>query len=63
MPSLFVRKRNAGDTQPVLATRTSGVGASARSLVYADDILLSALIANNNTIGAPRWGLVAPEEN
>ncbi|WP_022724157.1 TonB-dependent receptor domain-containing protein, partial [Rhodopseudomonas sp. B29] len=62
MPSLFVRKRNAGDTQPVLATRTAGVGASARSLVYADDILLSALIANNNTIGAPRWGLVAPEE-
>ncbi|CAN5280486.1 TonB-dependent receptor [soil metagenome] len=62
MPSLFVRKRNNGDTQPVLATRTAGVGASARSLVYADDILLSALIANNNTIGAPRWGLVAPEE-
>ena len=62
LPSLFVRKRNNGDTQPVLATRTSGVGASARSLVYADDILLSALIANNNTIGAPRWGLVAPEE-
>src|SRR4051812_43713527 len=27
MPSLFVRKRNNGDTQPVLATRTSGVGA------------------------------------
>ncbi|MDB5503578.1 MAG: TonB-dependent receptor [Tardiphaga sp.] len=62
MPSLFVRKRNAGDTQPVLATRTAGVGASARSLVYADDILLTALIANNNTLGAPRWGLVAPEE-
>jgi iron complex outermembrane receptor protein len=62
LPSLFVRKRNNGDTQPVLATRTSGLGASARSLVYADDILLSALIANNNSIGAPRWGLVAPEE-
>ncbi|WP_375412787.1 TonB-dependent receptor [uncultured Bradyrhizobium sp.] len=62
LPSLFVRKRNYGDTQPVLATRTSGLGASARSLVYADDILLSALIGNNNTIGAPRWGLVAPEE-
>ncbi len=57
-----MRKRNNGDTQPTLATRTSGVGASARSLVYADDILLSSLIANNNTIGAPRWGLVAPEE-
>lgn len=62
LPSLFVRKRNNGDTQPVLATRTSGIGSSARSLVYADDILLSALIANNNTLGAPRWGLVAPEE-
>ena len=61
-PSLFVRKRNNGDTQPVLATRTWGVGSSARSLVYADDILLSALIANNNSIGAPRWGMVAPEE-
>lgn len=62
LPSLFVRKRNNGDTQPVLATRTSGLGASARSMVYADDILISALIGNNNTIGAPRWGLVAPEE-
>lgn len=62
LPSLFVRKRNFGDTQPVLATRTWGVNASARSLVYADGVLLSALIANNNSIGAPRWGLVAPEE-
>jgi iron complex outermembrane receptor protein len=62
MPSIFVRKRNYGDTQPVMATRTWGVNSSARSLVYADDVLLSALIANNNTIGAPRWGMVAPEE-
>lgn len=62
MPSLFVRKRNYGDTQPVLATRTWGVNSSARSLVYADDTLLTALVANNNTIGAPRWGLVTPEE-
>ncbi|WP_457798752.1 TonB-dependent receptor [Methylocystis sp. S23] len=62
MPSLFVRKRNNGDTQAVLQTRTWGVGSSARSLVYADDLLLTALIGNDNTIGAPRWGLVAPEE-
>jgi iron complex outermembrane receptor protein len=62
LPSLFVRKRNYGDTQPVLATRTWGVGSSARSLVYVDDIPISALIANNNTIGAPRWGVVAPNE-
>ncbi len=62
LPSLFVRKRNNGDTQPVLETRTWGVNSSARSLEYVDDVLISALIANNNTIGAPRWGLVAPEE-
>jgi iron complex outermembrane receptor protein len=62
LPSLFIRKRNYGDTQPVLATRTWGVGSSARTLVYVDDILISALIANNNTIGAPRWGVVSPEE-
>ena len=61
-PGLFVRKRNYGDNQSVLATRTSGLGASARSLIYADDILLSSLIANNNTLGVPQWGLVAPEE-
>jgi iron complex outermembrane receptor protein len=62
LPSLFVRKRNYGDTQPVLATRTWGVGSSARTLVYIDDIPISALIANNNTIGAPRWRMLAPGE-
>jgi len=61
LPSLFVRKRNIGDTQPVLATRTWGVGSSARTLVYVDDVPISALIANNNTLGAPRWGMVAPD--
>ncbi len=61
-PSLFVRKRNDGDTQAVLATRTWGLSSSARSLVYMDDILITALIGNDNSIGAPRWGLVAPEE-
>ncbi len=60
LPSIFVRKRNYGDTQPVVASRVWGVGSSARSLVYADGVLLSALIANNNVIGAPRWGLVPP---
>jgi iron complex outermembrane receptor protein len=61
-PSLFVRKRHIGDTQAPLATRTSGVGASARSLIYADGILLSALIGNNNSFASPRWGMVSPEE-
>jgi iron complex outermembrane receptor protein len=62
LPSLFVRKRHVGDTQSPLATRTSGVGASARSLIYADGLLLSALIGNNNTSASPRWGMVSPEE-
>lgn len=61
LPSIFVRKRNYGDTQPVLATRTWGVNSSARTLVYVDDIPITALIANNNTIGAPRWGVISPE--
>jgi iron complex outermembrane receptor protein len=62
LPSLLLRKRNYGDTQPVLGTRTWGINSSARSLVYVDDIPISALISNNNTNGAPRWGLVSPEE-
>jgi iron complex outermembrane receptor protein len=62
LPSLFVRKRHIGDTQAPLATRTSGVGASARSLIYADGVLLSALIGNNNSFASPRWGMVSPEE-
>src|SRR5689334_4136687 len=61
-PSLLVRKRHIGDTQAPLATRTSGVGSSARSLIYADGVLLSALIGNNNSFASPRWGMVSPEE-
>lgn len=61
LPSVFLRKRNFGDTQAVLATRTWGVGSSARTLVYIDDIPISALIANNNTLGAPRWGIISPD--
>jgi iron complex outermembrane receptor protein len=62
LPSLLVRKRNAGDNQAVLATRTWGLNSSARTLIYADDILISALIGNNNSNASPRWGMVAPEE-
>ncbi|WP_375382532.1 TonB-dependent receptor [uncultured Sphingomonas sp.] len=62
LPSLIIRQRHIGDTQAPLATRTSGLGASARSLIYADGALLSALIGNNNTIASPRWGLVSTEE-
>ena len=62
LPSLIVRKRHIGDTQAPLATRTSGLGSSARSLIYADGALLSTLIGNNNTTASPRWSLVSPQE-
>jgi len=62
LPDILVRKRHIGDTQAPVTTRTSGVGSSARSLIYADGVLLSALIGNNNSFASPRWGMVAPEE-
>lgn len=61
-PSLNVRKRYIGDfDHAVLATRASGTGNSARSLVYADGIQLSNLLGNGASF-TPRWGLVTPEE-
>ncbi|MEO8755014.1 MAG: TonB-dependent receptor, partial [Casimicrobiaceae bacterium] len=61
-PSIVIRKRHIGDVQAPIQTRTSGLGQSARSLIYADGVLLSALIGNNNTSASPRWGMVAPAE-
>ncbi|MBI3726818.1 MAG: TonB-dependent receptor [Burkholderiales bacterium] len=62
LPSLLVRKRYVGDyNHAVLATRASGTGNSARSMVYADGILLSNLLGNGASF-TPRWGLVTPEE-
>ena len=61
MPDLFVRKRNDGDNQAVLATRTWGLNSSARSLIYYDDLLISALINNNNQNGSPHWNLISPD--
>jgi iron complex outermembrane receptor protein len=64
-PSLLVRKRYIGDyNHAVLSSRASGTGNSARSVVYADGILLSNFLGNG--VGGlsfpPRWGLVTPEE-
>ena len=62
LPSLVVRKRYIGDyNHAVLATRASGTGNSARSLVYVDGILLSNPLGNGAAF-APRWGMVTPEE-
>lgn len=61
-PSILLRKRYIGDTQAPMATRTTGINASARSLIYVDGILLSALIHNNNQNGSPQWFMVWPGE-
>jgi len=60
-PNVLVRQRHVGDTQSPITSRTSGVGASARTLLYVDGILLSALIGNNNTSASPKWGLITPD--
>ncbi len=61
-PSLLVRKRYIGDyDHAVLSTRASGTGNSARSLIYADGILLSNLLGNG-AFFTPRWGLVTADE-
>lgn len=61
-PAIFARRRHIGDTQAPITTRTSGVGSSARSLIYVDGVLISALIGNNNSTASPRWGMVQPGE-
>src|SRR6201995_3613675 len=61
VPNVLIRQRHIGDTQSPITSRTSGVGASARSLIYVDGILVSALIGNNNTSASPKWGLISPD--
>ncbi len=61
-PSLLVRKRHYGDVQDPVATRTSGVGASARSLIFVDGIMVSSPIGNNNTSASPHFGVAAPQD-
>ena len=60
VPNVLIRQRHIGDTQSPITSRTSGVGASARTLLYVDGILISALIGNNNTSASPKWGLITP---
>ena len=60
-PSLFIRKRYIGDRNGIIATRTSGSTQSARSLVYADGLLLSNLLGNSFGF-PPRWNIVGAEE-
>ena len=61
MPSLQIRKRYIGDRNAIIAARTTGTVQSARSLVYADGLLLSNLLGNSYAYPA-RWNLVGSEE-
>lgn len=61
LPSLLVRKRFIGDRNGTIASRSSGSQQGARSLVYADGMLISNLLGNSFANTA-RWGMVAPEE-
>ena len=55
LPSLLVRRRYIGDyNHAVLSTRASGTGNSARSMVYADGILLSNYLGNGATFAPKR---------
>lgn len=59
-PNLQVRQRYIGDPNAIISGRDAGTLQSARSLVYADGLLLSDLMTNGWN-GAPRWGMVAPQ--
>jgi len=62
LPNVLVRRRYIGDTQAPMSSRTTGINASARTLIIADGIWLSTYVNNNNQNGSPQWFMVAPEE-
>lgn len=62
LPNVLVRSRYIGDTQAPMSSRTTGINASARTLIIADGVWLSTYINNNNQNGSPQWFMVAPEE-
>lgn len=61
LPSIQVRKRYIGDRNAILSSRNAGTIDSARSLVYADNVLVSMLLGNSWSY-APRWWFVSPQE-
>ena len=61
LPSIQIRKRYIGDRNAIVASRNAGTLDSARSLVYADNVLVSNLLGNSYAF-APRWWFVMPQE-
>jgi iron complex outermembrane receptor protein len=60
-PNLAVRRRFVGDNNSIVAVRSTSSRQSARTLVYADGLLLSNLLGSDFGF-APRWSAVAPAE-
>lgn len=60
-PNLAVRRRFVGDNNSIVAVRSTSSRQSARTLVYADGMLLSNLLGSDFGF-APRWSAVAPAE-
>lgn len=61
LPSIHVRERYIGDRNGILVMRANSAIASAQTLVYADNLLLSNFL-NNSFSTPPRWGMVSPSE-
>jgi iron complex outermembrane receptor protein len=61
LPSIWVRERYPGDRNAAVSGRTTGTIETAKTLVYADNVLLSNLLGNSFQF-APRWGMVSPAE-
>jgi iron complex outermembrane receptor protein len=60
-PNLAVRRRFVGDNNAIVAVRSTSSRQSARTLVYADGLLLSNLLGSDFGF-APRWSVVDPAE-
>src|SRR5690625_1494256 len=61
LPNLTWRKRYQGDPNAILGSRAAGTLQSARTLVYADGLLLSNFL-DSGWGNAPRWGMVAAQD-
>lgn len=61
LPSVHVRERYIGDRNGILVMRANSSIASAQTIVYADNLLLSNFL-NNSFSTPPRWGMVSPDE-
>ncbi len=61
LPSVLVRERFIGDRNATVEGRVNNPQDSARTMVYADGVLLSNYLGNSYAY-PPRWGMVSPAE-